>query len=120
MYFYNNKVWKVLSVLVLMTVLVSCVVNRKSVIVRENIHVGMTVDMVTAKLGLPFDKAITDTLLNGKNTIKKIYFYRETLWTGSRQLDVENILVFYDDVLMEIKKGKESPVYTRGHIYKED
>src|SRR5699024_9479654 len=100
-------------------IITSCAVNKKSMVVRNNIQVGMSIEEVTAQLGPPFNKTVSDTLLHGEQIIKKTYFYREELWTGSRQMDVENILIFHNGVLVEIKKGKESPVHPDIYVDKE-
>ncbi|WP_413532264.1 hypothetical protein [Empedobacter brevis] len=65
----------------------------------------MSKSQVQEKLGKPFK--IGSRTENSDERID-LFYYKEVLWTGLENVSVENILIFKNDILIEIKQGTES------------
>ncbi|WP_282630252.1 hypothetical protein [Empedobacter sedimenti] len=95
---------KLLLILTSALVLTSCIVNRQSMLVKKDIRLEMSKTEVEKQLGKPFK--IESRMENSTEKMDLLY-YKEALWTGNDHVTVENILIFKNDILIEIKQGKE-------------
>ncbi|MFV0196951.1 hypothetical protein OBK01_01860 [Empedobacter falsenii] len=95
---------KVLFLLTITVLLTSCVINRQSALVKKDIQLEMSRYQVEQKLGKAFK--IESRMENPNEKIDLLY-YKESLWTGNDYVTIENILIFKNDVLIEIKQGEE-------------
>ena len=84
--------------------LCSCLVTRQSKLVKNDIHLNMSKNQVEAKIGKPFK--IESKQIDANQRIDS-YIYKESLWTGNEHVTIENILIFENDILKEIKQGEE-------------
>lgn len=85
--------------LFLVCILMSCIVQKESKIVKQDIQIGMSEDEVVNKLGKPYKISAQEN--------EKIYFYKETLWAGKTHVVIENRLIFNNKVLLKIEQGEE-------------
>ena len=95
---------KILFLLTITVLLTSCVNSRQSGLVKKDIQLEMSKSQVEEKLGKAFK--IESRMENPNEKIDLLY-YKESLWTGNDNVTIENILIFKNDVLVEIKQGKE-------------
>jgi len=95
---------KLLLILISVMVLTSCIVNRQSVLVKKDIRLEMSKTEVEKQLGKPFK--IESRMENPTDKMDLLY-YKEALWTENDHVTVKNILIFKNDILIEIKQGKE-------------
>lgn len=91
--------------IIVLSVIISCSVQRVSKVVRKNIQLGMTKKEVVALLGSPYKNAVSK---NEAGKLKETLYYKEEIWTGARHRLIENRLLFQDEKLVAIEQGKEA------------
>ena len=86
--------------------LTSCIpLGTQSRLVTKNIQIGMTKNEVRSRIGQPYKIA---SELGPKGRHYDSWFYKEKIWTGYEDnFTIQNILIFSNDILIEIKQGEE-------------
>lgn len=92
--------------LIFMTIFsfMSCASTQQSTLVKNNIQLNMSKSQVEEKLGKPFK---IESKQSESYTRIDSFYYKESLWTGNEYVTIENVLIFENDILVEIKQGEE-------------